>query len=59
MKTFNKAIKSRTVWSIVLLFVVGGVEAINGYIGPELLPYVEGVLGLAAVWFKVNPSQDY
>jgi len=34
MNTFITALKSRTVWTIVVMFLIGGVEAINGMI-PE------------------------
>ncbi len=54
-----KIIKSRTNWTIVAMFVIGGVEAISGLIPGALLPYVQGVLGLLAMYFKINPSQDY
>jgi len=55
----EKIVKSRTVWVVVVMFLVGGVEAISGFIPGGFLPLVEGALGVLAIYFKVNPSQDY
>lgn len=54
-----KILKSRTVWAIVAMFVIGGTEAVSGFISPIMLPYVQGALGLLATYFKLNPSQEY
>ena len=59
MDTVKKGFKSRTVWTIVLMFVIGGVDGISGFIPAQLMPYIQGVLALLAMHFKINPSQDY
>ncbi len=51
--------KSRTFWTVVVMFLVGGVQAITQFIPAGLLPFVEGGLGLLATYFHVNPSQNY
>lgn len=56
---FNKALKSRTVWTIFAMFLIGGVSAVTQFIPPAFLPYIEGGLGLVATYFKLKPSQDY
>ena len=52
-------LKSRTVWTIVLMFIVGGVNAVSSSIPASAMPFVQGLLGLTAIYFKVNPSQNY
>lgn len=59
MKQIPKALKSRTVWTLVVMFVIGGVEGIREAIPPQYLDVVFGVLGLVAGYFKLNPSQKY
>ena len=54
-----KALKSRTVWVIVLTFIVGGTEAIATFLPPAVVTTLLGVLSAAAVVFKLNPSQEY
>jgi len=54
-----KLFKSRTVWAIIAMFIIGGTEAVSGIIPPAFIPYVTGALGLLATYFKLNPSQDY
>jgi len=55
----EKIIKSRTTWTIVGMFLVGGVNAITEFIPASFLPIVEGGLGILAIYFKQNPSQEY
>ena len=52
-------LKSRTFWTIVVLFLVSGVTAIKAFIPTSLQPVVDLVLSALAVYFHVNPSQDY
>lgn len=55
----QKLLKSRTTWVVVVAFLVGGIEAISGFIPTAFLPYVTGFLGLLTLYFKQNPSQNY
>lgn len=50
---------SRTFWTLVVLFVVNGVGAIHNSIPVSFMPLVDGILGIATVYFKLNPSQNY
>ena len=52
------ALKSRTAWTVALMFVIGGVDGVRELIPADMLPVVEGVLGLAAVYFRVNRRAD-
>lgn len=52
-------LKSRTFWTILAMFIVGGVNAIVPFMPAEAQTIVMGVLGLLATYFHVNPSQNY
>ena len=54
-----KALKSRTNWAIATMFLLGGVEAVSTLIPEAVYTPLMFVLGLAAAYFKMNPSQDY
>ena len=54
-----KIFYSRTVWVIVIMFLIGGVESIRVFIPVGFLPLVEGVLGILAIYFRVNPRQEF
>lgn len=59
-ETMNYSIlKSRTVWTVFAMFLIGGVQAVSAFIPVPFQSFVEGILGLAAVYFHVNPSQNY
>lgn len=59
MDKFQLALRSRTVQTIVVLFIIGGFQNITGYIPESLMPIISSVLGLLAIYFKVSPSQEY
>lgn len=47
-------LKSRTIWMGVLMFILGGVQAINEFMPEELFVFVQGVLALGVAYFRVN-----
>ncbi len=53
------AFKSRTFWTVVVLFVINGITGIRALIPPAWLPFVDGLLALLIAYFHVNPSQTY
>lgn len=55
----TKILKSRTVWTIALMFVIGGTEAIAQFIPDNIETLILGGLALLATYFKIHPSQDY
>jgi hypothetical protein len=59
MSIIKDVLKSRTVWTIVLMFLVGGVESVKEFIPTEVLPYVLGALSLLAAYFRLVPKQNY
>lgn len=59
MDKLIQLLKSRTVWTVVAMFVIGGTNAVTQFIPASFTPYIEGGLGLLAMYFHVSPSQDY
>jgi hypothetical protein len=59
MKNLSLALTSRTFWTVVVLFLVSGVGAIKTFIPTEAQPLVDGFLALLAIYFHLNPSQNY
>ena len=59
MDQFLQALKSRTVWTVALMFLIGGTEAIADVLPDTVETFILFVLGTLAAFFKVNPSQDY
>lgn len=49
------ALKSRTVWSIVILFLVSGFNGIQAILPAGSLELIQGILTLLAIYFRVNP----
>jgi hypothetical protein len=55
MDKLIKALKSRTVWTVVLLFVINGVDGIRDVLTEEAYTSINTVLSILAVYFRVNP----
>lgn len=49
------AIRSRTVWTIVLMFIVNGVAGVHNMIPPEAVTYADLFLSACAIYFRVTP----
>lgn len=52
-------LKSRTFWTLVAMFIVGGTNAIVAYLPAGLEPVVMAALGVLATYFHITPSQNY
>jgi Mg2+/Co2+ transporter CorB len=59
MKKLEKALTSRTVWTLVILIGTNIVNAFGSYLSTDLMILITSVLGALAVYFKVTPSQKY
>lgn len=59
MKKFLLVLKSRTVWSAVALFLVGGVSAISDIVPDAIETPLMMILTGMVAYFKVTPSQKY
>lgn len=51
-------LKSRTVWTIVVLFLVSGVEGIKDMIPVAAQTPVQFILSALAAYFRVNPKAE-
>ena len=54
-----KALKSRTVWTMVFAFITNGFIAIQGSFDPITVMIINGVFTAVATYFKLTPSQEY
>lgn len=54
-----KLIKSRTFWTIVIMFLVGGIQSIHAVFPGDWATVAEGFLGMLATFYHLNPSQNY
>lgn len=59
MDKLKMLLKSRTFWTIVVLFLTGGFQAITNYLPAEVYLFITGGLALLASYFKISPSQKY
>lgn len=59
MNTITTALKSRTFWTVVVMFIIGGTNAIASFIPAGFETPLMAVLGLVATYFHLNPSQNY
>lgn len=55
MSKLWKVFQSRTFWTIVVMFVVNGITGIRDLIPVAYLPFIDGALGLLAIYFRANP----
>lgn len=51
------ALQSRTVWTIIAMFLIGGVNALFPIIPPDFQAPIMAALGFLASYFHVNPKQ--
>ena len=51
-------LKSRTVWTVVVLFIINGISGIREIIPATALPIIDAVLSLLAIYFRVNPKAE-
>lgn len=57
MLTLGQMMKSRTIWTIILLFVVNGLHGVHDSIPVGFIPYIDALLALAAIYFRIVPKQ--
>jgi len=54
-----KTVKSRTIWTLVMVAILGAVQALQPFLDPSLYTVVNALLLATAGYFKLNPSQEY
>ncbi len=52
-------IKSRTILTVVFMFLLGGFQAVEEVLTPEMFLLVEGVLTALVVYFRSHPKQEF
>ncbi|HEC32770.1 MAG TPA: hypothetical protein ENI63_00740 [Candidatus Kaiserbacteria bacterium] len=55
----EKIIKSRTVWTIALVAIMGAWQAISPFLDPSLFTVVNTVLLGVAGYFRINPKAGF
>lgn len=56
---FLSYFKSRTVWMVIGMFVIGGVEAVAQILPTDIRTAVIGFIGVLAIYFRVKPKQQF
>jgi len=54
-----KVLKSRQFWAGVALFVINGFDAIRELLPADLVPYLNGILGMLAIYFRIQLKQSF
>ena len=56
---FAQLIKSRTFWTLVVMFLTNGVASMVGHVPEAYTLTANFILSALAMYFKLNPSQTY
>lgn len=56
MEIIKKSLSSRTVWTIIAMFIIGGTNAVIDFIPSNTQPIIMAGLGLLAIHFRINPK---
>jgi len=59
MSKFKAVFLSRTNWTIAMMFTLNGLQAIQPHLSGKALIIANAILSLIAIYFKMNPSQNY
>ncbi len=59
MNTIINTLKSRTVWTIIALFVINGIGGIHDLIPTAYLPVIDLLLSGLAIYFRISPRQQF
>ncbi|MCF7843894.1 hypothetical protein K9M47_03275 [Candidatus Gracilibacteria bacterium] len=54
-----KIFKSRTFWTIFVMFIASGMQALEPFLAPDAFIALQAILSVFASYFKANPSQTY
>lgn len=59
IKTLLGYFRSRTVWTLIVLFVVNGLEGVRELVTPAQLMIVDAILMILGIYFRVRPRQTF
>ena len=55
MDKLSLALRSRTAWMFMALFVVNGIGGVREFFSPQILTILDALIGAFGIWFRVNP----
>lgn len=58
MDKIKLVLYSKTVWTIVALFIFHGFTGVHDLIPESITAFVDPVLSLLAIYFRVNPTAE-
>lgn len=58
MQYLERALGSKTVWTIALIFVMGGVQATQEFMNPQMFMMVTAGLSALAAHFRINTKAN-
>ena len=59
MSQIKNIIKSRTVITVVILFLIGGIGSIREFIPESILPIITALLSALAIYFRINQKVNF
>ena len=52
-------LKSRTVWVVVILFVINGIAGVREFIPAGWIPLIDGLLSILAIYFRIDQKTNF
>jgi hypothetical protein len=59
MNELVSILKSRTVWAVLVGLMLTTLQLSEGIMSPDLFLLCQSILGALAIYFRVNPRQEY
>ncbi len=56
---FFDIFKSRTIWTIIVLFAINGISGIRDLFPASWLPAIDAILGILAIYFRATPRVNF
>ena len=50
--------KSRTVWTVVVLFLLGGIKQMSDFLPNDVYTLLQGILTAMVIYFRANPRVE-
>ncbi len=54
-----KIVQSRQFWTGVVIFIINGFDAVRDLIPAGIVPYLNSVLGMLAIYFRIDAKQKF
>lgn len=59
MEKLISALKSKTIWSLIALFVINGIGGVHDSIPAVYLPFIDAVIAFVGIYGRINPVQKF